>query len=187
VPSHSFLCLARTAIPARIVHRGERPSLHCRSESNATTTIVNVIQTPFCLHCGSLPTSFANPRSFLRNKTLHITTTIILCARHQSVQNSYFARILPRNSTITVLSGHAVIMASFNILLVIQLLLALFLPVLALPNPQATISPASSSSYWVATIHRQGTVAYGNDSSYLVFRNVMSFGAKGVTASIGSF
>lgn len=78
-------------------------------------------------------------------------------------------------------------MASFNALLVIQLLLALFLPVLAEPKPQALASSASSSSYWVSTITRQGTVAYGSDPTYQVFRNVMSFGAKGMAASLGDF
>jgi len=74
-------------------------------------------------------------------------------------------------------------MRSFNALLTIQLLLTLSLPVIAVPKPQASALPASSSSYWVSTIARQGTVAYGNDSSYQVFRNVMSFGAKGMAAS----
>jgi len=35
-----------------------------------------------------------------------------------------------------------------------------------------------ASSYWVANIQRQGTVAFGA-SGYQVFRNVMDFGAKG--------
>jgi glucan 1,3-beta-glucosidase len=74
-------------------------------------------------------------------------------------------------------------MASFNAFLLLQLFLTFFLPVLAVPKPQAAASPASSSSYWVSTIPRQGTVAYGNDSNYQIFRNVMSFGAKG-TASL---
>jgi glucan 1,3-beta-glucosidase len=74
-------------------------------------------------------------------------------------------------------------MPSFNTLLIIQLLLALFLPVIAVPKPQAPASSAPSSSYWVSTITRQGTVAYGSDSSYQVFRNVMSFGAKGMAVS----
>lgn len=46
-----------------------------------------------------------------------------------------------------------------------------------LPIP-ATDAAASSSSYWVANIARQGTVAYGT-SGYQVFRNVQTFGAKG--------
>ena len=70
-------------------------------------------------------------------------------------------------------------MGSFNALFVIPLLLTLFSPALAVPKPQATTAPGSSSSYWINTIARQGTVAYGNDSSYQVFRDVMSFGAKG--------
>lgn len=38
---------------------------------------------------------------------------------------------------------------------------------------------STSSSYWVANIQRQGTVAFGNDSSYKVFRNVQDYGATG--------
>lgn len=37
---------------------------------------------------------------------------------------------------------------------------------------------ATSSSYWLANIRRQGTVAYG-DSNFQIFRNVKDFGAKG--------
>ena len=53
-------------------------------------------------------------------------------------------------------------------------------------SPQATTaaSPTSaaagiSSSYWLANIQRQGTVPFGNSSSYTIFRNVKDFGAKG--------
>jgi glucan 1,3-beta-glucosidase len=46
-----------------------------------------------------------------------------------------------------------------------------------LPIP-ATDAAASSSSYWLSSITRQGTVAYGT-SGYQVFRNVQDFGAKG--------
>ena len=38
---------------------------------------------------------------------------------------------------------------------------------------------STSSSYWVANIQRQGTVAFGNDTSYKVFRNVQDYGATG--------
>ena len=38
---------------------------------------------------------------------------------------------------------------------------------------------STSSSYWVANIQRQGVVAFGNDSSYKVFRNVQDYGATG--------
>ena len=37
---------------------------------------------------------------------------------------------------------------------------------------------STSSSYWVANIERQGSVAFGS-SSYTIFRNVMDYGAKG--------
>ena len=47
------------------------------------------------------------------------------------------------------------------------------------PSPVASAATsAASSSYWVSSITRQGTVAFG-DSSYQIFRNVMDFGATG--------
>ena len=51
-----------------------------------------------------------------------------------------------------------------------------------LPTPVANSSvhaAAASSSYWVSNIQRQGTVAFGGDASYNIFRNVMDYGAKG--------
>ncbi len=43
---------------------------------------------------------------------------------------------------------------------------------------------AAQSSYWLANIQRQGVVAFGNDSSYPVFRNVKeSYG--GVPGAVG--
>lgn len=54
----------------------------------------------------------------------------------------------------------------------------------ASPQATTTASPAAgvagtSSSYWLANIQRQGTVPFGNGSSYTIFRNVKDFGAKG--------
>ena len=53
-------------------------------------------------------------------------------------------------------------------------------------SPQATTAASptaaaagTSSSYWLANIQRQGTVPFGNSSSYTIFRNVKDFGAKG--------
>ncbi|KAH8589966.1 pectate lyase superfamily protein-domain-containing protein [Bisporella sp. PMI_857] len=46
------------------------------------------------------------------------------------------------------------------------------------PIPQGTNSGTAASSYWLASIARQGTVAYG-DSGHQVFRNVKDFGAVG--------
>lgn len=48
-------------------------------------------------------------------------------------------------------------------------------------SPQGTASPstaATSSSYWLANIKRQGIVAFG-DSSFKIYRNVQDYGAKG--------
>lgn len=38
---------------------------------------------------------------------------------------------------------------------------------------------ATSSSYWLANIKRQGTVAFGN-SAFKIYRNVQDYGAKGM-------
>ena len=65
------------------------------------------------------------------------------------------------------------------------LLLALqFLSTTAAPTPQSPAGLinqyATSSSYWMADIQRQGTVAFGSGGAgYKVFRNVMDYGAKG--------
>lgn len=40
------------------------------------------------------------------------------------------------------------------------------------------VERAATSSYWINTIKRQGTVAYGS-STFQIYRNVMSYGAKG--------
>jgi hypothetical protein len=53
----------------------------------------------------------------------------------------------------------------------------------AAPMPQAAGSSAGSS-YWLSSIKRQGTVAFGSSSDYQIFRNVMDFGAKGRPKSI---
>lgn len=66
-------------------------------------------------------------------------------------------------------------MATFSIF-TLFVALRLFLLVSAAP---AASKAAADSSYWVASITRQGTVAYGGAADYQVFRNVQDFGAKG--------
>ncbi|KUJ21098.1 1,3-beta glucanase [Mollisia scopiformis] len=69
-------------------------------------------------------------------------------------------------------------MASFSII-ALFVALRFFALVTGVPTPApSTAATASTSSYWVANIARQGTVAYGT-AGYQVFRNVMDFGAKG--------
>jgi glucan 1,3-beta-glucosidase len=73
-------------------------------------------------------------------------------------------------------------MASFSILTLL-VALRLFLLVSGAPAPAPIPVPADSSvtaagSYWLASIQRQGTVAYGSPS-FKIFRNVKDFGAKG--------
>lgn len=83
-------------------------------------------------------------------------------------------------------------MATFSVLTVFVVLRFLFLllgPVSLVegaPKPQGVTSnstaPSSSSAasgYWLASIQRQGTVAFGGGSGYQIFRNVRDFGAKG--------
>lgn len=68
------------------------------------------------------------------------------------------------------------------ILVKILLLLGFSALLQAAPTPQASTA-ASSSGFWMANIQRQGTVAFGNSSSYQIFRNVKDFGAKGMTGT----
>ncbi|CZR66146.1 probable glucan 1,3-beta-glucosidase [Phialocephala subalpina] len=71
-------------------------------------------------------------------------------------------------------------MSSFSII-ALFVALRFFVLVSGVPMPEplpATDAAASTSSYWLANIARQGTVAYGT-SGYQVFRNVQDFGAKG--------
>ena len=69
-----------------------------------------------------------------------------------------------------------------SILAFFLLALRLFsLQALAAPAPQSISAPAddaAASQYWVSSIQRQGTVAFGN-AGYKVFRNVKDYGAKG--------
>ena len=46
------------------------------------------------------------------------------------------------------------------------------------PSSNSTQSSAAPSSYWLASIQRQGTVAFG-ESGFKIYRNVKEYGAKG--------
>lgn len=55
-------------------------------------------------------------------------------------------------------------------------------PVGAAPVGAAPVGDAvgaAASSWWMSTITRQGTVAFGNQANYKVFRSVKDYGAKG--------
>lgn len=69
-------------------------------------------------------------------------------------------------------------MSTFSIFsLFVALQLFLLISAAPAPEPQAA-SAATSSSYWLASIQRQGTVAFGT-AGYQIFRNVKDFGAIG--------
>lgn len=77
-------------------------------------------------------------------------------------------------------------MATFSFiftLVAVHLLLVLGAPA---PLPAAMDAAGTASSYWLSTITRQGTVAYGN-ASHQVFRNVKDFGAAGDVSILFSF
>lgn len=70
-------------------------------------------------------------------------------------------------------------MARFSIIkLVAALSLSVFVSSAPAPGT-TTIESRQASSYWLASIARQGVVAYGASPSYKVFRNVKDYGAKG--------
>lgn len=50
---------------------------------------------------------------------------------------------------------------------------------------QASSGKSAASDYWVANIKRQGTVPFGNNPNYQVYRNVQDFGAKGMCYKSG--
>lgn len=64
------------------------------------------------------------------------------------------------------------------LLLGLRALLAEAVPVPQANGPVSAVSTAASG-YWVGSIQRRGAVAFGNNTSYQVFRNVKDFGAKG--------
>lgn len=70
-------------------------------------------------------------------------------------------------------------MATFS-LISLFVALRLFLLISAAPTPASVpqVNAAAASSYWLSSIARTGTVAFG-DSAHQVFRNVKDFGAKG--------
>ncbi|TVY67484.1 Glucan 1,3-beta-glucosidase [Lachnellula suecica] len=74
-------------------------------------------------------------------------------------------------------------MASFSILGLLAALTSFLLLVSGAPAPapfpaSTNVDAAASSSWWFASISRQGTVPFGT-AGYKVFRNVMDYGAKG--------
>jgi len=49
----------------------------------------------------------------------------------------------------------------------------------AIPKPQTGSPSANAGGYWLASIPRNGKVAYG-DPNFQIFRNVKDFGATGM-------
>ncbi|EXJ87179.1 glucan 1,3-beta-glucosidase [Capronia epimyces CBS 606.96] len=65
---------------------------------------------------------------------------------------------------------------------IMMLFLYFILPWLcgAIPSPHAPAKPRQATSpYWFSQIERQGTVAFGSDPNYKIFRNVKDYGAVG--------
>lgn len=115
--------------------------------------------------------------------SLLITTTSQ--RRFADIFYKYFISILNNHQRFTTTTF--VVMVAFSAAALFLTLRVLILsvstsPVEAVPvtsNATAHDKVAStSSSYWVANIQRQGSVAFG-DSSYKVFRNVQDYGATG--------
>lgn len=66
---------------------------------------------------------------------------------------------------------------------------------LAAPSPQVeatsfyalnNVPTSTTSSYWLSSIKRQGTVAFG-DTNFKIFRNVKDFGALGMSVYSGFY
>ena len=74
-------------------------------------------------------------------------------------------------------------MASFSFIALLAALHLLFFvsgapTPAAAPAPQGGAGNTAASSYWLASIARNGKAAYGNPN-FQIFRNVKDFGAKG--------
>ncbi|CAG8978299.1 hypothetical protein HYALB_00005885 [Hymenoscyphus albidus] len=70
-------------------------------------------------------------------------------------------------------------MAVFSLIsLLVTLRLFLLVSGIPAPAPVPAAGDAAATSYWLSSIQRRGTVAYG-DASFQIFRNVKDFGAKG--------
>ncbi len=73
-------------------------------------------------------------------------------------------------------------LSAASLFFILRLLLVTLWPaslVGAVPTPQAGAPSAAADGYWLASIPRNGKVAYG-DSSFQIYRNVKDFGAKGM-------
>lgn len=74
------------------------------------------------------------------------------------------------------------VVSAASLLFILRILLVTLWPaslVDAVPKPQANTPSVASDGYWLASIPRNGKVAYG-DSSFQIYRNVKDFGAKGI-------
>jgi glucan 1,3-beta-glucosidase len=75
------------------------------------------------------------------------------------------------------------ILSTASLFVILRVLLVALWPaalVDAIPAPQTNTPSAASSNYWLASIPRNGKVAYGNtDPNFKIYRNVKDFGAKG--------
>jgi glucan 1,3-beta-glucosidase len=73
------------------------------------------------------------------------------------------------------------ILSAASLFFILRILLVTLWPAFlvdAVPRPQTDAPPPASDGYWLASIPRNGKVAYG-DSSFQIYRNVKEFGAKG--------
>jgi glucan 1,3-beta-glucosidase len=74
-----------------------------------------------------------------------------------------------------------VLLSAASLFFILRILLVTLWPaslVDAVPRPQADAPSTAASDYWLASIPRNGKVAYG-DSGFQIYRNVKDFGAKG--------
>jgi glucan 1,3-beta-glucosidase len=55
----------------------------------------------------------------------------------------------------------------------------LFSALLAIPSHSRPIRATNSTGYWLPNINHNGNSPYNSDSSWVVFRDVTAYGAKG--------
>ena len=75
--------------------------------------------------------------------------------------------------------GSSVLFGALNALLFTSFQAAQVNAFPAVTPTESSLKPRADSSYWVSSIERSGTVPFGGNADYKVFRNVKDYGAAG--------
>ncbi|KAK3934652.1 glucan 1,3-beta-glucosidase [Diplogelasinospora grovesii] len=124
------------------------------------------------------------PAPVPRSIPAHVVTPLLKRANSSDIEN---ARSIPlRNvNTKTLATGNSSVNAGVTPLLQITPEIAKAAALVAEANGVAKYgnvtkrAAAATGTYWMQDLARKGTVPWGDDASYVVFRNVLNYGAVG--------